>query len=75
MTSLCSRSPILHASVVLLCTASVVGAQRASTELRTTRATYPPYAGDTSGKARHVNLRVTGETPEGPRPRCHAVLP
>lgn len=63
MVSSCSRSPLLFASLLLVCTGSAANAQRATTEPRTTRATYPPYAGDTTGKPRHVTVRVTGETP------------
>ena len=54
MASVCARSTLLHASILLVCTVSVASAQRAS---------YPPYAGDTSGRPRHVTVRVTGETP------------
>src|SRR5512132_3429384 len=63
MASSCSRSTLLHAGILLVGTVSIASAQRATTEPRTTRATYPPYAGDRSGKPRHVTVRVTGETP------------
>ena len=48
---------------MLVCPLSVANAQRANTASRTASAIYPPYAGDTSGRVRHVTVRVTGETP------------
>ena len=63
MTSSCFRTSFLRACILALCAASVLGAQRATTEPRALRTTYPPYAGDTSGKPRHVTVRITGETP------------
>lgn len=63
MTSSYSRSPILHAIIFVVCSVSVANAQRGAIEPRTTRAVYPPYAGDASGEPRHVSVRVTGETP------------
>ena len=54
MTASCSRSILLHASILLVCTVSAAGAQRA---------TYVPYPGDSSGRPRHVTLRVSGRTP------------
>ena len=61
--SSCWRSPLLRASILLVCTLPAARAQRATTEPRTIRATYAPYPGDTSGKARHVSVRVSDETP------------
>ena len=63
MTSSYSRSLLLHASILLVCTASVAAAQRTSTEPRTVLAIYPQYPGDTSGKPRYVNVSVTGDAP------------
>ena len=63
MSSSCSRSTFLLASILLVCTVSIASAQRATTEPPTTRSIYPPYASDTSGKPRHTTVRVTGETP------------
>jgi hypothetical protein len=63
MISACGRSPFLYASILLACSISVAGGQRAATAPRTIRATYPPYPGDTSGKATHVDVRVSGATP------------
>ncbi|HKN68704.1 MAG TPA: hypothetical protein VJW73_20605, partial [Gemmatimonadaceae bacterium] len=54
---------LLRASISLVCAASVAGAQRATTEPHTIRLTYAPYAGDTTGKPRHVDVRVSGVTP------------
>ena len=62
MTSTCSRSRLLHASMLLVFVLPTATAQRATTPRRTVRVTYPPYAGDTSGKTRHLDVRVTGET-------------
>jgi len=63
MASSCSRSPLLYASVLLVYAASVATAQRATPGPRTTRTTFPPYAGDASGKPRDVTVRVAGDTP------------
>jgi hypothetical protein len=63
MTSSSFRLRLLHSSILLVFTASVATAQRATTAPRTVRTTYPPYPGDPSGKTRHVDVRVTGEAP------------
>ena len=67
MARLSYRSPLLHASILLACTVSVAGAQRANTDARTVRAVYPPYAGDATGAPRHVTVRVTRQTTPGLR--------
>ena len=46
-----------------MCALFAAGAQRATTTPRTIRASYAAYPGDTSGKPRHVTLRVSGEIP------------
>jgi hypothetical protein len=63
MTRSYPRSPLLQASLLLVCAVSVVGAQRATTAPRSVRVVYAPYAGDTSGKPRQVTVRVTDNTP------------
>src|SRR5690349_2100181 len=62
MTRFCSRV-LLPASLLLVCSVSLAAAQRATTSSHRVSAIYPPYPGDTSGRARQVTVRVTGETP------------